>query len=238
MGLDDIFRDANERIASGRVSAAYHPYKDLKHTWRLSHGALNFRVSDYLKGAPPEVTDATAWYLLCRARRDQCPVGKVDTYMTYIRSKEMWAPKREVFISRAKGISFRPKGTSRDLDSAFDYVNSMYFSDALERPELAWARESPSRRIGFYHPPLNILAVNRALDSERVPRFVLEFVVYHELLHGVLEPVGGPDRRVHHTAEFRRRERAFSRYEEAETWITRISRRAKEKKTGSIVPQV
>jgi hypothetical protein len=238
MDLDQVFRDASERIASGRVTATYYPYKDLKHTWRVNRGVLGFKVSDYLKGSPADVTDALAWYLLCRANGLQCPVGKAATYLEYIRSKEMWSSKREVYLGRAKYLSFRPRGSFRDLDGAFDYVNSIYFSAALERPDLAWARESPSRRMGFYHPPLNILAVNRALDSERVPRFVLEFVVYHELLHGVLEPGGGSERRVHHTAEFRRREKAFSRYEDAERWINRLSLRAKTGRTGSVVPQV
>ncbi len=238
MDLDDAFRRVNERMSSGRVSAVYHPYKELKHTWRTNRGVLSFRVSDYLKGAPDHVTESLTWYLLCRARGVQCPVGKASTYLDYIRSKTMWESKRDLYIGRSKGLSFRPQGSNRDLGQAFDYVNSIYFSGSLERPDLAWTKDLPHRRMGFYHPPLNILAVNRVLDSERVPRFVLEFVVYHELLHGVLEPGGGNERRIHHTPEFRRREKEFSRYDDAERWISRLSQRSRSAGTGSIVPQV
>lgn len=235
MDLEGVFRKVGKQLSAGRVSAEYHPYAEVKHTWKRRQNSVSFRVSDYVDHAPEEVTVALAWYLLCRAFDKPCPDGMAEVYLEYVRSREMWAPKKQVYLTRARNLSFRPVGSARDLGAVFDYVNSCYFEGSVRRPDLAWAKESPAVRLGFYLEPLDILAANRALDSERVPRYVLEFVVYHELLHGVLGAKGSPTRRVHHTKEFRDREKEFSMYEDAEEWLNRLARKKRKEKRG--VPQ-
>lgn len=235
MDLEASFRQVGKQLSAGRVSAEYHPYAELKHTWSRRQSSVSFRISDYMDSAPGDVTDAMAWYLLCKAFGKACPDGMAEKYLGYARSREMWGPKKPVYVSRARSLSFRPVGSARDLGTVFDYVNSCYFGGSVRRPDLAWARESPSVRLGFYFEPLDILAANRALDSEKVPRYVLEFVVYHELLHGVLGAKGSPTRRVHHTKEFRELERRFSMYEDAEAWLTKLARKRRAEKG---VPQV
>ncbi|MDH3365171.1 MAG: hypothetical protein OEM29_04105 [Thermoplasmata archaeon] len=228
----------NSQLVGGRVSAIYHPYKELKHTWRSSDRGTTFKVSDYVRGSPEDVVESLAWFLICRARRKECPKGLSSRYLSHVRSPEFWEDHRSVYVKRARTLSFQPKGIAHDLAAAFEYVNSYYFNNSVPAPALAWARESPSRRMGFYHQPLGILAVNRALDSEQVPRYVLEFVVYHEMLHGVTEPVDGLNRRVFHTKEFRAREHGFARYDEAQKWLCRIVNSSKgNTRTTSIVPQ-
>jgi hypothetical protein len=56
------------------------------------------------------------------------------------------------------------------------------------------------------------------LDSPRVPRFVLEWIVFHEILHHVLPVERAGTRRRYHTEAFRAFERGFERYEEARAW--------------------
>lgn len=235
MDLETVFRQAGKQLSAGRVSAEYHPYSELKHTWRRRQSTVSFRISDYMDSAPAEVTEALAWYLLCKAFGKKCPDGIAERYLDYARSRTLWEPKKKIYMNRARNLSFRSVGTARDLGTVFDYVNSCYFEGSIRRPDLAWAKESPSVRLGFYFEPLDILAANRVLDSEKVPRYVLEFVVYHELLHGVLDAKGTPTRRVHHTKEFRERERLFSMYDEAEAWLSKLAR---QKRIEKGVPQV
>lgn len=235
MDLSETFRVVNSKIAAGRLSASYYPYRELKHTWRSRDGLVMFRVSDYLRGTPEEVIESLAWYLICRARGVDCPEGMSEKYLSHIGSHKFWSDRRDLYVGRAKNLAFRAKGSERDLGTVFDYVNACYFGGKLDTPELAWASESPSRRVGFFHAPLRILAVNRALDSARVPRYVLEFVVYHELLHGLLDVEDGVSGRIRHTAEFRKKERAFARYDEAHVWLARIAHR---RRIDGVVPQV
>lgn len=238
MSLTETFREVNDRLSDGRVRVSFYPYKELKHTWRMSDRVLFFKVSDYMKGAPDVVLESLAWCLICRARRKECPEGMSREYRMHVRAPQFWEARRSLYLSRYKNLSFRPSGECRDLDEVFSYVNSVYFEGGLERPDLAWVRESPKSRVGFYHSPLRILAVNRILDTDRIPRFVLEFVVYHELLHGTVDCIDGLSRRTFHTKEFRRRESEFSNHDEAEEWLARIAGQHGRASLGDgVVPQ-
>ena len=224
VNLQRHFSEVCRSLGKDAVSARFHPYAELKHTWCSAEGHIEFKVSDYLEGSLNEVLESMAWYLLCRAFRRRCPEGKADRYLAYARSSELWARNKDRYLSRARSLSFDPRGEVRDLDTVFRYVNSFYFQGELPYPTLAWSAESPRARLGFYFAPLNLLAANRVLDSERVPRYVLEFVVYHELLHHV-NAGGRPARkRVHHTKSFREQEMAFSHYEDAERWLRKLVR--------------
>jgi predicted metal-dependent hydrolase len=67
--------------------------------------------------------------------------------------------------------------------------------------------------------------ISATLDSVEVPAFVVDFVVYHELLHkkhGVRWQNG---RRAVHTPAFRAEERCFHKYAEADEWIGRLAKR-------------
>jgi len=206
------------------VSAGFHSYTELKHSWCSRGDRIEFKVSDYLDGSPDDVIESMAWYLVCRAFRKRCPEGKADLYLNYARSPELWMRNKSTYMSRSRNLSFEPKGDVRNLDSVFRYVNTCYFQGHLPFPTLAWSTESPRTRLGFYFAPLNLLAANKVMDSERVPRYVLEFVVYHELLHHLNAGRRYPGRQVHHTKSFRDHEKAFSHYEDAERWLRRLVR--------------
>lgn len=204
------------------VSLSFSPCAELKHTWRADGQRLEVKVSDYLLRAPDDVMESLAWYIVCRAAGKKCPRGKAHPYLRYVRSRRLWTENKEKYLARAKALVLDPLGEHRDLSEVFDYVNSFYFSGALRRPTLAWTSESPAKRLGFYFEALGLLAANKVLDSPRVPRYVLEFVVYHELLHHANAMDGRPVRRVHHTKEFREQERLFRTYDEAEVWLRRL----------------
>ena len=53
-----------------------------------------------------------------------------------------------------------------------------------------------------------------------MPRFFVEFVVFHELLHHVVPARRAGERLEYHTPEFRRRERAHPDYRRAVRWET------------------
>jgi hypothetical protein len=237
VSLGDHFLAVSRVLGENPVRVTYAEYRELKHTWSTRNGDIAFKISDYLDAAPEDVQRSLAWYLLCRAHGRKCPNGEERPYLAYVRSKELWSNKRETFLSRTKNLSFAPRGDVRDLKSVFEYVNSYYFSGRLKDPDLAWVDESPLVRFGFYFEPLNLLATNKILDTERIPRYVLEFVMYHELLHYVDPGNGRTRRRVHHTKEFREQEKAFSHYEESEHWLRRIVSQIRIERRNGLVPQ-
>lgn len=224
VNLQRHFSEVCRSLGKEDVSARFHPYTELKHSWCSVGDQLEFKVSDYLDGSPDDVLESMAWYLLCRAFRRKCPEGMSDRYLAYAFSPELWIRNKDLYLSRARSLSFESRGEVRDLDTVFRYVNSFYFKGELPYPTLAWSSESPRTRLGFYFAQLNLLVANRVLDSERVPRYVLEFVVYHELLHHIDAGGSSPRKRVHHTRSFKEQEMAFSHYEDAEQWLRRLVR--------------
>jgi hypothetical protein len=81
------------------------------------------------------------------------------------------------------------------------------------------ARRFPARRtLGTYLEERNLIRINPVLDSSRVPLLYLEFIVYHEMLHAVMESEVKNGRRSIHAKEFRRREMLFEQYDRAVQW--------------------
>jgi hypothetical protein len=76
-----------------------------------------------------------------------------------------------------------------------------------------------SLQLGSYSYEDRLIRIHRVLDRPGVPRYVVESVVYHELLHADLPPVTRRGRRYFHTPEFRRRERQFRHFERADRWV-------------------
>lgn len=223
MDVSSRFESVSKQLGAGRATASFYPYSELKHTWKREGDQVVFKISDYLKHSPEDVLDSMTWYLVCRAFRKKCPNGRAERYLAYSRSTELWCKVKGLYLGRSKSLILEPRGMHRDLSTVFNYVNSNYFASKIHNPVLAWVSESPSRRLGFYFAPLRLLAVNKTFDSELVPRYALEFVVYHELLHHLDATDGRPRRRVHHTKSFKEQENLFSSHSDAERWLRRIA---------------
>ena len=67
--------------------------------------------------------------------------------------------------------------------------------------------------------------INRGLDRSDVPAYVLDFVMYHELLHKALGVKTSGARRVAHTKEFRDFEKRHPDYERAQAFIQKNAKR-------------
>lgn len=145
--------------------------------------------------------------------------------------REHFEGHREAASANRRRIAIDPVGRSFDLAEIKEEINRRYFGSRLE-VEISWGRMPPLRRrrrgrsrgfsvrLGTYHDQERLIRIHRALDRPGVPRYVVESVVYHEMLHAEIPPVIKPGRRRQlHPPEFRRRERQFPRYEEAEDWL-------------------
>ena len=109
------------------------------------------------------------------------------------------------------------------LKEVFQRVNAAYFSGQHSLPHLCWSARSTYRKFGHYNPATDSIQLSRTLDRETTPEYVIDFVLYHELLHrdlGILEQNG---RQYAHRTEFRRRELAFPQYDKAQAFLDRLA---------------
>jgi hypothetical protein len=114
-------------------------------------------------------------------------------------------------------------GVHWDLAACFERVNAAYFGGRLARPRLTWNRVFTGRKFGHFDGLGDTVLISCTLDRADLPEYVLDFVMYHELLHKDL----GIDRRngraAAHTPEFRARERRFKRYAEADAALGKLA---------------
>ena len=111
---------------------------------------------------------------------------------------------------------------SDPLAESYRRVRGQYFADQETHPALAWASRNGRWRFGSYDHLRDRILINRRLGQADVPTFVLDFVMYHELLHRQVGIRWGRRRGVHH-AEFRAKERQFEHYERAEAALKALA---------------
>ncbi len=116
-----------------------------------------------------------------------------------------------------------PQGEHYDLDYLFTKINREYFAATLKKPRLIWSSVPTYRKLGHYEPARDRIVMSLALDHHTVPQYVVEFVLYHELLHKLHGTKLVNGRRMIHTPEFRRDELKFKQYREAEIWLQQVA---------------
>ncbi len=106
------------------------------------------------------------------------------------------------------------RGRVHDLTASFIRVNREYFNGHVRGVTFTWGRSS-RRTLGHYDSAKRTIVISAILDRRRVPEYLVDFIVYHELLHHEIPTFYRNGRRVIHSPEFRKREKEFRRYSQA-----------------------
>ncbi len=107
------------------------------------------------------------------------------------------------------------RGHIHNLDESFERVNAAYFKGLMQKPLLVWNRTPTLRKFGHYQPGRDTVMISVSLDDPKVPAFVLDFVIYHELLHKKHGATIVNGRRLSHSPAFRADESLFADYQKA-----------------------
>lgn len=229
-GLVPLVQSVHERLRGVPLRpephVAFYPYAATKSTVRLRDGRVRLRISDHLRDAPDEAIRGVAGVLLGRLFRvpeARLPPEDVRAYRLHVESERMRDRRRE--RARSAGRKhIEPVGRHRSLLESYLRVSMDLGLVLPSAPRLGWSRTASRRRFGHHDADHQIIVLSRVLDDPEVPEFVLDFVVYHELLHILHPPVpgSGGKRMVHHRA-FREAEARFPQRAEAETWLQRLA---------------
>jgi len=120
-----------------------------------------------------------------------------------------------------KKTILRSKGKCYDLQKIYEELNRKYFKEKITA-RIGWGRKSrglsKKRTIGSYSKETNTILISPRLDRRYIPKYYIEFVVYHEMLHCVVGYDVSEKHRSIHSKEFKKRERMFEHYEKALLW--------------------
>ena len=107
-------------------------------------------------------------------------------------------------------------------EEIFQELNQRYFDNLLAQPALGWSRTPSRTMLGHFDPAHNAIIISRIFDRPHTPRFLVEYIVYHEMLH-LRHPVEHRHtRRCVHTREFKEAKRAFPRLAEAQLLLKKL----------------
>jgi hypothetical protein len=115
------------------------------------------------------------------------------------------------------------RGTYYDLGSVYGDLNLRFFGGRIRVP-ITWGRGVGRARrggltFGSYDPVLALIRIHPVLDRPVVPRYFLESVVHHEMLHHLMGGVSDrAGRTVYHTRAFREAEARFPHHRQALAW--------------------
>jgi predicted metal-dependent hydrolase len=112
------------------------------------------------------------------------------------------------------------------LEESFNRVNEKYFSGLMDKPNLIWGNES-FRKLGHYEYTTNRIFISSILRSEKT---LLDYVMYHELLHKKHSHYRTKTgRTIHHTRAFKLDESKFEP-KDAEKQLTSFLRKKRIRK--------
>jgi hypothetical protein len=123
------------------------------------------------------------------------------------------------FLLKRKKLS--SKGRVYDLEKIYTKLNKRYFRSELDL-KICWFSSRPKSRLslGLYYDTMKLIKIHRTLDSIHVPKCVIEFVVYHEMVHAICPSyIDKSGFQRSHNKEFHRLEGCFRHYDEATKWI-------------------
>jgi hypothetical protein len=225
--LAPIFRTAHvqlkPRTAPPEIHVEYFPFAGLNHTARLQQDRLLVRVSDIFTDAPREVIASLALILLAKLYRKRVDGGHHEIYRTFILRADVQQRAKAARTERGRRPrQTTPIGRHVDLESCFDRLNVEYFGGAMSKPQLSWSAKRSRHVLGRYDATHHIIYISRVFDSRDVPSYVLDYIMFHEMLHVKHQSRVCESRVLVHTPEFKADERRFAHYGQAKIWLRRI----------------
>ena len=205
------------KLMRARVVIELHDNTHTMLTYQRQRGAWRLRLHHMFVAAPEDVLQALARFI---RQGDPESSTVLDQYIE----------RNKVFIRRLPPAELRrrlridPKGEHHDLEEIFSELNRRYFRSRVAAtitygpaPRVSGPRKSI--KMGSYSADSRVIRIHPALDQPRVPRYFVEWIVFHEMLHHIHKARRGLDgRRCVHTPEFLEHERRFYAFERAQRW--------------------
>ena len=204
------------------IHIRFRRFTSLNTTIRLREGQIFVSLSDLLEGAPESVIRAIAHILLAKLYRKPIDAGHNLRYKRFASSAAVTRQTELIRSSRGTKRYFGPEGRYYHLDEVFDTLNMRFFGGLMGRPELTWSEHHAKRLLGHYDAAHNTIVVSRVFDRPSSPRYAIEYLLFHEMLH-LKHPVRMRGlRRCVHSREFKAEDQLFPQLKEALAFIKRL----------------
>lgn len=229
---EEAFKNLNGKAKIPEIEVNFYPYIGINHTIRVRNGKVFIRLAEICRDMPLNVQNALAFILVSKLFRKKIPQKTLETYRGFIKNHELREKVLENKRAKGRKIITTAKGEVYDLDEIFVHLNQIYFDKKINKPTLTWSARKTYRILGHHDAAHETIVISRSLDDKKTPKYVVEFIVFHEMLH-IFHPTQHHNgRRYNHTPQFRRDEKKFAYVQEADHWIERNVKRLKRNAKG------
>jgi len=177
---------------------------------RYAKNSFQFNLSKKWRKVSKEMQIGLIQELMLKIFKENKRTTNIDLYNSFMKNLHISIPK----------INNDPL-----LEESFNGVNEKYFFGLIERPNLVW--HNSIRRLGSYEYGTDTVSISRVLDNDEE---LLDYVMYHEILHKKHKFHNHNGRTHHHTKEFKEMEKKFSNSEEIEERIKGLVRQKSRKR--------
>jgi len=224
-----VFRSIRPRTPAPEFRVTFKKFANATSTIRIHGDVIELKITDLLAEAPSPILEALAVILLSKLFRKPIPAHYNEQYRRYLNRHEMRQEITEIRQARGRKLIDPPAGQTYDLGDLFDAMNAQFFAGAMARPTLGWSRQASRTILGHCDAAHNTIVLSRILDQPQVPRFVAEYVMYHEMLHLVHPVESRGSKRSIHPPVFREAEKLFPRIQEAKAVIRQLCSRSSQR---------
>jgi hypothetical protein len=201
----------------------------LKRGWSVKISAFSGKrtltLPRYFENAPETIKTALiewAYLPVSRRRKKTSIISQRKKQLEHL----IWdyvekSGNRSDKVRLADPNTFITKGRVHDLREVFDTLNAAYFSGKLSS-HIRWNKSDWRSYQTFFIDSrknrFSLISIAQTYNKTGVPRFALEGIVYHEMLHIAVPPYKRSGKNVIHGPEFKKAERAFPHFISWRRW--------------------
>lgn len=213
--FERVFRRLDLRRPPPGFGVEFRPYAGMRSSIRLRDSLARVHISDLLSDAPPLVLEALAEILLCNVYRRRPSREARECYLAYVLSPPIRRKTEATRRKRGRKRLLEARGRHFDLAEILEGLKRRFFRSELPRLRVGWTSRRSRTILGHYDSAHRTISISRWLDSPRVPRYLVEYLVFHEMLHAVYPVERDGHRRVVHSRPFHAAEKKFPKYDQA-----------------------
>ena len=215
-----VFRRLKIRQAEPRFRASFRRFTGLRSTIAFKRqDDIEAEISDLFQDASPLVVEAIAEILISRLFRRSPSREARDCYKAWANSPAVVRRVEEIHRQRGRKLLLPPEGRHFNLAKIFDDLNRRFFEGQVAATHIGWSMNRSRRMLGHYDSSHHTITITRWLDAPKTPRYVVEYLVFHEMLHVRYPVERNHHRRIVHSKAFQAAERTFPHYQRAVGWL-------------------
>ena len=207
----DIIEKAIDELKPRNAIALEHSIKYTNHfkpynaNVRLYRNMLTFSLSKHWRQVSEEIKIGLLQELLLKILKHKADfavrkTSNIDLYNIFIKNIHIAIPKTK---------------SEPELAASFERVNDAFFYGQIEKPNLQWGNSL--RKLGTYEYATDTLTISSVFKDD--VEELLDYIMYHELLHKKHKFDHTKKRHTHHSAAFKASEKEYPGHERLEKEI-------------------